>query len=231
MVDGERRQHLRAALAASVVLTRNQERIGSFGIINLSAGGVLAAGEPPIKVGERLDALLHLSAGCEVRAEAVLTRCAQTRRGATFALSFPRISADAEDAIQDAVLAALEETRGASVLIVDDSTEICSALRMQLRRLGHRAFAVGTPLEAVHFLQQPNNIAVALVDLVLGTSNGLDVLAYLADQHPKVRRVLMSGRALPSQLELARHTVLPFSAHEVLPKPWTESSLSRAVGP
>jgi CheY-like chemotaxis protein len=231
MVDRERRQHLRATLATNVVLTRNRERVGSFGIINLSAGGILAAGEPQVRVGERLEAVLHVSPEAEVRAEAVLTRTSRTRRGATFALSFTRISADAEDAIQDAVLAALEETAGASVLIVDDSTEICSALRMQLRRLGHRAFAVGTPLEAVHFLQQPNSISVALVDLVLGTSNGLDVLAYLADQHPKVRRVLMSGRALPSQLELARQTAFPFSAHEVLPKPWTESALTRAVGP
>jgi CheY-like chemotaxis protein len=230
MTGEDRRRHARAPVATSVTVHRGEERIGVYRLINLSAGGVVLAGHPALAVGEQVQVLLRLGERT-LRAEATVLREAQNGQGTARALAFPDLPPDDEDLIQSAVLRALEDARGASVLIVDDSAEICQALRTQLGRLGHRAVAVGTPLEAVHFLEQSNNVTVALVDLVLGAANGLDVIAYLAEQHPRVRRVLMSGRAHPQQLELARHSMFRFSAHEVLPKPWTEESLARAVAP
>jgi len=209
MTGEERRKHPRAPLASSVVVHRGEERIGVYRVVNLSAGGLMVTGQPPLEVGTRVE--IHLRVGERtLRARAMVLREGQPGHGTARALAFRDLEPDAEDLIQSAVLRALEDARGASVLIVDDSAEICQALRTQLGRLGHRAVAVGTPLEAVNFLEQPNNVAVALVDLVLGSSNGLDVLAYMAEQHPRVRRVLMSGRAHPQQLELARHSMFRF---------------------
>jgi CheY-like chemotaxis protein len=226
----ERRQHPRAQLAANVVVLKGEQRIGVYRVINLSAGGLMLAGDPALNVGDTVEVILRLG-DRTVRAHASVLRETRTGHGGVSALAFRDLAADAHDLVQSAVLRALEDARGASVLIVDDSAEICQALRTQLGRLGLRAVAVGTPLEAVNFLEQPNHVTVALVDLVLGGSNGLDVLAYLADQHPNVRRVLMSGRAHPQQLELARHSLFRHSAHDVLPKPWTEETLTRAVAP
>jgi hypothetical protein len=70
-------------------------------------------------------------------------------------MSFVRLSPDDEDAIHDAVLALAEEATIASVLMVDSNTEVCRALRETIGRLGRRAFAVSTPLEAVHTLEGP----------------------------------------------------------------------------
>jgi len=197
-------------------------------MLNLSAGGLMLAGQPPLAVGDQVEVVLRVG-DQTLRARAGVLREGHGGKGKGRALAFHDLPPEAEDLIQNAVLRTLEDARAASVLIVDDSAEICQALRTQLGRLGHRAVAVGTPLEAVNFLDQPNNVAVALVDLVLGSATGMDVIAYLAEQHPQVRRVLMSGRAHPQQLELARHSMFRFSAHEVLSKPWTEESLTKAM--
>jgi len=87
----------------------------------------------------------------------------------------------------------------------------------------------------VHALEQPNSFSVALVDVVLaggvvGGTNGVEVLAYLANRHPTVRRVLMAGNIEPWQLELARNTLFPNSVHRVLSKPWIDATLARALG-
>jgi CheY-like chemotaxis protein len=226
---GERRRHPRAPIAASAVLLKGEQRLGSYRVINLSAGGLLLAGEAPPEGPETLRVSLRVGGDATLKAQVALLRQAHAHRAPSFALSFVDLDADAEDMIQNAVLEALEQATTASVLVVDDSPEICHALRLQLSRLGHRSYTVGTPLEAVDYLEQPNQVSVALVDLVLCGSNGLDVLAYLAEQHPGVRRVLMSGRAQPGQLELARHSLFKFSAHDVLAKPWTDGALTRAI--
>ena len=85
----------------------------------------------------------------------------------------------------------------------------------------------------MHALEQPNSFSVALVDVaggVVAGANGAEVLDYLADRHPTVRRVLMAGNIEPWQLELARNTLFPNSVHRVLSKPWIDATLARALG-
>jgi CheY-like chemotaxis protein len=228
MTGAERRRHPRAPLVASVVVERGGERMGVFRLANLSAGGVLLTGDPPLTVGDRLDLQLRLGEQA-VRMEATVLREARTGHGPSWALAFHQLPAGAEGIIEAAVARALDDARAAAVLIVDDSPEICQALRAHVGRLGHNAIAVGTPLEVVSLLEGPNAVAVALVDVMLGAGRGVEVLAYLAEQHPRVRRVLMSGRAHPEQLERARQDQARFSAHKVLAKPWTPESLALAI--
>jgi ActR/RegA family two-component response regulator len=230
MKGGERRKHPRASLVASVVLWRNEQRLGSFPVVNLSAGGVLLSGEAPVADGTEVLAVLRLGGDSSLRATAKVARAIGSRAGASFALSFAHLAPEAEEAIGAAVKAALALTLDAAVLIVDDSTEVCSALGRQLNRMGLRSCAATTPLEAVGLLEQPNQIEIALIDLRLGSATGLDLLAYLAEQHPAIRRVLMSGQAQPAQLQLARHASLKYSAHQVLAKPWNDDTLARALG-
>jgi len=87
----------------------------------------------------------------------------------------------------------------------------------------------------VHALEQPNSFSVALVDVVLAGgvvagANGAEVLDYLADRHPTVRRVLMAGNVDAWQLELARRALFHRSVHRVLSKPWIDATLARALG-
>jgi CheY-like chemotaxis protein len=228
--ETERREHARAFLRASAVLLRGGESLGNFRVINASVGGILLDGNPPGPVGTRVELVLRLGPDRTMRTQAVVCREQLGRDGAGFALSFVDLQAEGRQQIQAAVDAFLEKVRRASVLVVDDSREVGHALGLELQRMGQSVHAVQTPLEAVCVMEERNQVAVAIVDLVLGSAHGLDLIAYLADRHPGVRRVLMSGHAHPAQLALSRHAAARSAPHEILAKPWTNRSLARAVG-
>jgi CheY-like chemotaxis protein len=228
--ESDRRKHSRAFLRASAVLLRANESLGSFRVINASVGGLLLGGPPPAPIGTEVEVVLRLGPDRPLRSKSVVCREQAGRDGSAFAISFLDLSAEDEAHIQHAVDSFLERVRSAAVLVVDDSREVGQALSLELARLGQAAHAVQTPLEAVCMLEERNQVAVAIVDLVLGNEHGLDLIAYLADRHPRVRRVLMSGHAHPAQLALARHSAAKTAPHEILAKPWTHTSLARAVG-
>ncbi len=228
--ESERRRHTRAVVRASAVLLRDGESLGSFRVINASVGGLLLGGSTPAPLGTQVEAVLRLGPDRTLRVQSVVCREQASRDGSAFAVSFLDLSAEDEARIQTAVDVFLERVRSASVLVVDDSREVGAALSLELGRLGQSSHAVQTPLEAVCLLEDRNQVAIAIVDLVLGNEHGLDLIAYLADRHPRVRRVLMSGHAHPAQLALARHGAARSAPHEVLAKPWTHSTLARAVG-
>jgi CheY-like chemotaxis protein len=236
-MESERRIHPRAPLLATAVLrdAESGEPIGGFRVVNASAGGLLLEGQPPDL--ERFEVLLRLSAERAVRAQAVVVPGEKARPGAfglsAFRVSFVALNPDQEDAIHDAVLSVLEEACVASVLIVDGNVEMCHALRMTLDRMGRRALAVATPLEVVHALEQPNKVCLALVDVALAAGGaasaaGQEVLGYLAESHPAVRRVVMASGLQPWQLDLARGALFP-GVHGVLLKPWSDETLSRLL--
>jgi CheY-like chemotaxis protein len=212
------------------VLLRAEESLGSFRVINASVGGLLLGGTTPGPLGTQVEVVLRLGAERPLRTKAVVCREQASRDGTAFAISFLDLSAQDEAQIQSAVDSFLERVRAASVLVVDDSREVGQALSLELAKLGQSAHAVQTPLEAVCLLEERNQVAVAIVDLVLGAEHGLDLIAYLADRHPRVRRVLMSGHAHPAQLALSRHSAARSAPHEILAKPWTHQTLARAVG-
>jgi DNA-binding NarL/FixJ family response regulator len=67
---------------------------------------------------------------------------------------------------------------------------------------------------------------IAIVDLSVGTTEGLDLLREIAGLHPGVHRVLMSGRVARDQLKLAQ---IMGKADVILPKPWSRRSLLSAM--
>jgi hypothetical protein len=105
----ERRAHHRSNIVATIVLDPGTARATSYVVRNLSAGGALLAGEPVPLLGAQFRVVLKLRTGSDISLTAEVVR-GEARRGATptFAIVFRQISADAEDLIQDAVLAELE---------------------------------------------------------------------------------------------------------------------------
>jgi CheY-like chemotaxis protein len=221
----ERRRWPRAKVPAAVQLIVEQRLVGNYAVENLSAGGALLSGGPPVPLGTVGEVVVHLGAR---RRLFLLARI--IRSGEAIAVAFQDLPSNTEDLLQNLVLTELEEQRKRtppSALIVDDSEMILQALERQLAALGHVAAAATTPLEAVqHLLDHEHSIRVAIVDLSLGCSDGLEFLAYLAEEHPAVRRVLMSGTVRACQLSLA---VRRQRAHAALVKPWTQGQLSAAI--
>ena len=229
----EKRRSNRGRLSASVVpavLSRDGSHLGCFKTIDLSAGGALLLGSPPVAVGDCVDVQLRLSVLRTVSLGAVLVREEGAGERAAFALAFIDVAADAQDDIQAALLAALEAAHAASALIVDGASEGCLGLQSDLGTLGHNTFLVSTPEDAVRFLEQPNKVSVALVERTASALDGLDVLTYLAQERPSIRRVLVAGTAGSSQLALALAPHRHPCAQAVLLRPWTRGVLARALG-
>jgi hypothetical protein len=223
----ERRRSVRVPLLATGRLLRDKEHVGTYRVLNVSAGGVLLAGTLPVSRTDKLELLLQLPSGRPLRLEAIVAREWSGPPTPAFALQLVRVSPGAEDLIHGAVVTALQEARAAAVLTVSQSLEVCVALRRELLGVGQLSFAVSSPLDAVQFLAQPNGVNAVLVDASIGVSVRNDLMANLADEHPGVVRALLVSTA--GRLPLERSAEQPL-VQEVLVQPWTGEAMMRALG-
>lgn len=84
------------------------------------------------------------------------------------------------------------------VLILEDDSQIASGLVHLLRHLGHQGLAVRTLEEAVAALEgdQPFDAAIADRGLREG-EDGIDLIVWLREHQPRVRRILTSALDCP----------------------------------
>lgn len=221
----DKRKSPRGPVSATVVLLDRGKPLGSYRVLNLSAVGALLVGRPPGVA--KLEALVRLSTGQTVRAGATVARQEGAEDAAAFAVAFSKVTPADQKVIGKVVLTALEDARDATALIVVEAPEAWQVLRRELTSLGHPSFVVSTLKDALRFLEAPNVLTLALVDLGLPASAVEEVLSTLARKHPQIRRVTMALPAKPAR-GTARTRVQPL-AQATLPSPWTRDSLSRAL--
>ena len=225
----ERRSHERGRVAAiAIVWTRDKGPV-RYLVDNLSASGALLSGGRELEVGEKLSLALHVAGVHLVDLQAEVIRHAEAR---AMAVAFRDVRALDEDMIQQAVLGALEafqrgDCPARHVLVVDDSEAICKTLERELGDLGHHVACAWTLDQAASKINDPYvRFDIAIVDLSVGSTEGLDLLRQIATIHPGVHRVLMSGRVSHDQLKLAK---VMGKADVILPKPWTRRALLAAM--
>jgi CheY-like chemotaxis protein len=210
-----------------VVLLDEGKRLGSYRVLNLSAVGALLVGRAPGGARRELEVLIRLSTGQTVRAGATVARQEGQDDATAFAVAFSRVLPADQKVIGKVVLTALEDARDATALIVVAAPEAWQVLRRELTSLGHHSFVVSTRTDALRFLEAPNVLALALVDLGLPAPDVEQVLSTLAKKHPQIRRVTMALPSKPAR-GTARTRVQPL-AQATLPGPWTRESLMRAL--
>jgi hypothetical protein len=188
-------------VTAQVTLFADERCLGTFAVLNLSAGGVLVAGHTPAVSVRKLTAILEMGNARPLRAEAVIARTERESSEPCFAINFTKLSASGQDALQEAVLATLEEARAASVLIVAPPTGVERCLARDLKRLGRSSFHVGSAGEAMRFFELQNGVNLTFIDERLdqrlheGEAALGPLLRFFVDQHPEVMRVLFSAAA------------------------------------
>jgi hypothetical protein len=208
-------------VSASVVLLQDGQQLGSFRVLNLSTVGALLVGHPPESGSEPLEVLVRLSTGRTVRAEAAIVREDSVESATVFAIAFARVLPQDQDAISNVVLTALEDARDATALLVANAPELWHLLRRELGSLGYPSFAVSGREDAVRFLEAPNVLTVALVEVGANGKEAREVLAYLADKHPRIRRIALA----PETRSPPREPL----AQEMLANPWTRERLARVL--
>jgi CheY-like chemotaxis protein len=201
---------------------------------DLSGGGARVSGGPDLIVGEMVRLLLQLPGrGPFSMPGRVVRRFSESRPGSgegrAFGISFTRVSEPAF-ATHEATVRALKDYGALTepvVLVVDESTQACFTLVQALHQVGRKAIAVTTPLDAIEWLLDGgSHFEMALVNTAhdRGGNDGRDLLAFLADEYPEVRRVLISDSMRMGQLDQLRELTQP---HAVLAKPLSVEQLAR----
>ena len=93
------------------------------------------------------------------------------------------------------------------------------SLAKAVEELGRSAITASTPLEAIIHLHNSRKIGTVLTGPSIGCCDGLELLGYVAEKFPSIRRVLL-GEVLGTRLDRTRS-----EAHEVLVQPWTRGRL------
>lgn len=140
---------------------------------------------------------------------------------------FGALHPDAEDAVHDLSIALLEHGRRPGALVVECDRRRRARLAELLCRAGFDVTVACTPLETVAALQDPlSHIRAAIVDLDLTQTSGLEVLRYLAVEHPDIRRVAVArcrGRGDADRRVAARY------AHRIVCEPLCGRHVAAAV--
>ncbi|MDD5365828.1 MAG: response regulator [Gallionellaceae bacterium] len=93
-----------------------------------------------------------------------------------------------------------------SILVVDDDPAFCRTLQDILAMRGYRVETESEPERVMDHLEQDYKLAIVLLDLKLGTVNGVDVMEEIQARYPGKPVVLMTGyrKEMADSIELAR---------------------------
>nr|WP_319495418.1 response regulator [uncultured Desulfobacter sp.] len=92
----------------------------------------------------------------------------------------------------------------AKILIVDDEESIRFTFSLILTGAGHEVFKAESKSEAMAILDS-TEIDVAIVDMFLGSHNGMDLIKYVHMAHGSCTPLLMSSYPLPAPRKLNAH--------------------------
>jgi len=94
----------------------------------------------------------------------------------------------------------------ARVLVVEDDPDIRMLLDVRLRHMGHLVLTAGSAQEALALLAEKGAPEIAVLDVLLPGTSGLDLLVALrADPaHPDLPAIFLSGRVEPADIAAGR---------------------------
>ena len=111
-----------------------------------------------------------------------------------------------------------------SVLVVDDDDDFLFSMREQLASATSDVFIAQTPQAALWLLER-HPIDAIVCDLVLGDTDGRDILQLVREQWPRVARILITGYGE----RLSYIAEFP-SAQAMILKPCDASALAELLG-
>jgi len=187
----ERRHSFRVPVPARASVIHKGKLLGYYSVHDVSIGGCSLSGGQPRPVGEHVDVLLHLPH----RAPLALSARVQRSDALSMGLMFEHTTPIAEDCIQDVVVEAFASARaeiGQVTLVVEPRHAERQTLVRTLRELGRRAIGVATALDAVQLLvEEGQHVDTVFVEAESSSLPSLELVEYLAHNHPRIRRVLV----------------------------------------
>ena len=148
------------------------------------------------------------------------------RQGTTMRLYLPRIQAGAAETPEPAEATEEPVRGGATVLVVEDNTEVLDVTVELLEKLGYRVFYANNGREALTLLEKSDRIDLLLTDLVMpGGMDGVDLALAVQRTRPTTRVVFMSGYPDEATATEGVHE----SGAPLLHKPFKTGELARVI--
>ena len=225
------RKHARARVTLNAVLVAGSQRTGTYLVTNLSAGGALLEGTNLVNVGETLDLAIELPDRPPILVKGRVVRTEIEAGGdVRIAVAFVELPIDSEAALRTLVTEEIRASRArgeAFVLVVDPDPSSREQFEKELAQRSRNVATAAFFLNALYWLQDPNvRIEVAFVEVVSSTDEGTDLLRFLRDEFPWIRRVAISSEMNRKELD---HAVRSGMAHAALMKPWGSDRIAQVL--
>lgn len=115
--------------------------------------------------------------------------------------------------------------QGLTILVVDDQPEVRSALRRCLKVGGNTVHEARNGEEALELIRD-NDIDLIVSDYDMPGMTGLELLQRVRCSDPRLRRILLTGRA---DVNVAARALNEGSVHRFLLKPWESYDLEGII--
>lgn len=118
----------------------------------------------------------------------------------------------------------MNEQTGQSILVVDDDSYVLSAVSLILNKHGYSVLACNSAEEAISILND-TRIDIALADIMMPRTSGMDLLEYIHDLSPDMPVILMTGYPdMDKAIEAVKK-----GAFDFLLKPFNTSLLLKSI--
>jgi two-component system cell cycle sensor histidine kinase/response regulator CckA len=144
-------------------------------------------------------------------------------KGTIFSLYFPAVEGERPGSSHP--ISELPAGRGQTILVIDDETTVREMVRTVLEAFGYRALLADNGLNGVAlYMQHRSEIGAVVVDMMMPTMSGAEVISQLRTINPEVSIVIMSGLPDDRSKASAESSTLTF-----LHKPMTGTALLQAL--
>jgi len=237
----ERRHSFRVQVPARASVFHKGKLCGYFAVHDVSIGGCSLRGKLALPVSELVDVLLHLPhraplalSARVLRSESLATSSAAHERNANasveMGLRFEHTTPKAEDCLQDFVVETFTSAKvddDLVAVVVEPRHAERQALVRTLRELGRRAIGVATALDAVQLLgREGEHVDTVFIEAESSNLPSLELVEFLAQHHPRIRRVLVGE---PNEIAAAWVAQATGEVHALLETPCDPEAVHRVL--
>ena len=227
----DRRSNHRVDLDGRAVLFQRGDHVGQYTLENLSAGGAMVSGDRDLRPGHLVHLLIDLESGEETMSlTGSVRRVRDKNDGVALAIAFPVMSADQEDAIQNAVLRALLRREAAAsqlpLLVFEPRRRVREEIESGIRSFGLSVSVVGSLSDAVRELEgDETKYAALVIHSVTHDSRAMDVVEFFT-RAESLRTIIIPE---PDGALCSRAERLSKLTEVRVPRIWSRSELRRAL--
>lgn len=237
----ERRHSFRVQVPGRASIFHKGKLCGYYAVHDVSIGGCLLRGGLALPVSEVVDVLLHLphraplALSARVLRSELLASSGKSHEPSAsnsfeMGLRFEHTTPKAEDCLQDFVVETFARAKaddGLIALVVEPRHVERQGLVRTLRELGRRAIGVATALDAVQLLgREGEHVDTVFIEAESSSLPSLELVEFLAHNHPHVRRVLVGE---PSEIAASWVAQATGEVHALLETPCDQEAVHRVL--